>query len=733
MSKLLIVSNRLPVTVSKRGSNLRLQSSVGGLATGLDSFHKSFKSSWIGWPGYVTGNVEKEKRIIKKKLKERKCYPIFLSNYDIENYYHGFCNKIIWPLFHYFVQRVTYDEKYWLAYKRVNQQFCDIITRIIDSKDRVWIHDYQLMLLPNLLREKKPEATIGFFLHIPFPSSEIFRLLPYRTEIIEGILGADLIGFHTHDYVHHFSESVRRLLGYEYVLGEINACDRKVKVDAFPMGIDYHRFNKAIHEETVRKEINRLRKKLGDRKIIISIDRLDYTKGIPERLEAFDLFLERNQEYRKKVTLILVAVPSRTSVEHYALLKKQVDELISRINGKYGDIGWVPIWYLYRYMPFEKLVPLYAIGDVALITPLRDGMNLIAKEFVASKIDQKGVLILGEMAGASRELGEAIVVNPNNKGEIADAIKQALTMSPREQIKRNKTMQRRLRRYNVRRWAHDFMERMHHIKRIQQDSCMSRLDGEITNKLLNDYAKSKKRLMLLDYDGTLISFTENPEDAKPDDEIKKILKSLTDGAKNEVVIVSGRRRDTLDEWFRNLNVSLIAEHGVWIKTKNRQWKLIESLNSKWKKQIKPILEIFVDRTPGSFIEEKEHSLVWHYRKADPKSALIRSGELKEAVRHLTSNLNLGILDGSKVIEIKNTGINKGRAALRWIRKKKWNFVIAIGDDWTDEDIFTVLPKNAYSIKVGLGVSHARYNVVLPSEIRELLKTMAGLQYSNLSA
>ncbi len=726
MSRLLIVSNRLPVTVSKRGSSIKLQSSVGGLATGLDSFHKSFKSSWIGWPGYVTGNIEKEKRIIRRKLKDKNCYPIFLSNYDIENYYHGFCNKIIWPLFHYFTQRVTYDQKYWLAYKRVNQQFCDTISKMMKPKDSIWIHDYQLMLLPNLLREKNPEATIGFFLHIPFPSSEVFRLLPYRTEIIDGILGADLIGFHTHDYVHHFAESVRRLLGYEYTLGEINACHRKVKVDAFPMGIDYHRFNKAIHEESVNKEINRLRRRLGDRIIIVSIDRLDYTKGIPERLEAFDLFLEKNPEYRKKITLILVAVPSRTSVEHYALLKRQVDEVISRINGKYSDIGWVPIWYLYRYMPFEKLAPLYSIGDIALITPLRDGMNLIAKEFIASKINHKGVLILGEMAGAAQELGEAIIVNPNNKDEIAGAIKQALMMSPEEQIRRNKIMQRRLQRYNVRRWAHDFMERLRHTKRIQQDSCMSRLNWELTSKLLEDYNKSRKRLMLLDYDGTLISFTENPEDAKPDEEIMKILRFLTDEIENEVVIVSGRRRDTLDEWFQNVNVSLIAEHGVWTKMKNRHWKLIEPLNNKWKKRIKPILEIFVDRTPGSFIEEKEYSLVWHYRKADPKLALIRSGELKEAVRHSTSNLNLGILEGSKVIEIKNTGINKGRAALKWVKKKKWHFVMAIGDDWTDEDIFAVLPKSAYSIKVGLGVSHARYNVTLPSEVRELLKTIVGL-------
>lgn len=723
MAKLLIVSNRLPVTVTKRGSSLKLHSSVGGLATGLDTFHKSHKSLWIGWPGYVVGKDTKEKNVVKRKLIARGCYSVFLSSYDIENYYHGFCNKVIWPLFHYFTEHAVYEKRFWKAYKRVNEQFCETVSAIAKPGDRIWIHDYQLMLLPKLLRQKNPNATIGFFLHIPFPSSEIFRLLPSRTEIIEGLLGADLIGFHTHDYVHHFAESTRRLLGYEYTLGQINTVQRKVMVDAFPMGIDYNRFNQANGNTYVHKETMRIRKRLGDRKIIVSIDRLDYTKGITERLEAFDLFLEKNPEYKKKVTLILVAVPSRTGVEQYAALKKHVDELISRINGKYGDIGWVPIWYLYRLIPFDKLVPLYSIGDIALITPLRDGMNLIAKEYIASKPDATGVLILSEMAGAARELGEALIVNPNNKEQIAEAIKQALEMSTEEQIRRNEVMQKRLQRYSIDRWAHDFMERLQQTKKIQADFCMSKLTPSIKHRLFMDYTKSKNRLILLDYDGTLTSFSENPDDARPDAEINKILRKLTSEQRNVLVIVSGRRRDTLDKWFNSQKINLIAEHGIWLKDQSQKWQLIERLENKWKAQIKPILDVFVDRTPGSFIEEKEYSLVWHYRKADPKLALIRSGELKETLRYLTGNLNLGVIEGSKVIEIKNSGINKGRAALQWIKSKKWDFILAIGDDWTDEDVFSILPDGAYSIKVGYGVSEARYSVDDPPAVRKLLKAM----------
>ena len=726
MVNLLIISNRLPVTIVKREGKLKFQPSAGGLATGLDSFYRSYQSLWIGWPGIASEKIKEEKKEIEKELGVKKCYPVFISSYDIENYYHGFCNKTIWPLFHYFTQRTIYGKNSWESYKRVNEHFCNVVTKIAKPDDQIWIHDYHLMLLPQLLRKKLPDAAIGFFLHIPFPSSEVFRLLPCRKEIAEGILGADLIGFHTYDYVHHFIETVRRLLGYEYTLGQINAGNRVTKIDAFPMGIDYERFAGASDDPDVQKEIKKIRKKIGERKIVLSIDRLDYTKGIPQRLEAFDCFLEKNPQYREKVTFILVAVPSRTSVEHYVLLKRQVDELISRINGKYASIGWIPIWYLYRFLPFKNLVPLYNIADVALITPIRDGMNLIAKEFVATKSDRRGILILSEMAGASKELGEAIIVNPNNKEEIAQALKSALTMSEPEQIRRNEIMQRRLKRYNVERWAHDFMDRLYHIKKVQQDMISKRLTSKIKEKMAKNYSRSKRRLILLDYDGTLIPFSGEPEKVKPDAKLLKLLQKLTQESKNEVIIISGRSKQILEEWFRDLKLGFIAEHGIWVKDTKGTWELIEPLRDDWKDLIRPILELYIDRTPGSLIEEKEFSLVWHYRMVDPKLAMMRAGELKDALLHLMGSFNLGILEGSKIIEIKNIGINKGRAALRWTSKEKWDFIIALGDDSTDEDTFAVLPDWAYSIKVGLGISKARFSIDSPAEVRQLLKAIGRL-------
>jgi len=650
-------------------------------------------------------------------------YPVSLSKRDIDQYYHGFCNKTIWPLFHYFSQYTTHDKNLWEAYKRVNEHFSEAIINVAKEGDIIWIHDYHLMLLPGILREKIPNSTIGFFLHIPFPAFEIFRLLPWRKEILEGILGADLIGFHIYDYVQHFLDSVRRLLGYEHTLGQIIYGKRAIKVDAFPMGIDYERFENAVHAADVQKKIKEVRKKVGDRKIIISIDRLDYTKGILQRLEAFDYFLEKHPGYKEKITLILIASPSRTAVQQYKLLKKEVDEFIGYINGKYGTIGWVPIWYLYRTFAFHDLVALYNTADIALVTALRDGMNLIAKEYIATRIDGCGVLILSEMAGAAAELGEAIIVNANDKEEVVRAIKESLDMPKDEQIERNRAMQKRLASYNIERWAEDFIDILSNVKKLQEELSAKKLSYKSKKKLISDYMNSSSRLILLDYDGTLIPFADKPEKAMPENKLLSLLESLANITNNEVAIVSGRDKGILQRWFKDLDVGLVAEHGTWIKDMGEDWEIIEPLQNDWKEEIRPILKSYVDRTSGSFVEEKDYSLVWHYRRVDPELASVRAWELKDSLLHLTTNLNLEVLEGNKVIEIKNVGINKGRAVLRWLSKKKWEFILAIGDDYTDEDVFAALPESAYSIKVGLGPSQAMFNLDSVSDVRLLLKEL----------
>jgi len=730
MAKLLIVSNRLPVSVEKDEQGLHFESSTGGLATGLSSLSHSSEDGmlWIGWPGIATEQLsEAERREVEEKLSAEGYCPVFFSNEDIEGYYHGFCNNTLWPLFSYFTQYPVYKNSLWEGYKKVNEMLRDAVLAVAEEGDVIWVQDFQLMLLPRLLREEMPDATIGFFLHIPFPSFEVFRLLPWCRHIVNGMLGADLVGFHTYHYAQHFLESVSQLLGYEHSLGQINANDRVVRVDAFPMGIDYERFSSMVSEPAVQREVRRVRKQVGERKVILSIDRMDYAKGIPQRLKAFDAFLEQNPEYSEKVNFILVSSPSRTSVERYIQLKREINELVGYVNGKYGTIGWVPVWYISRVLPFHKLVALYTTADVALITPMRDGMNLISKEYVACKTDHRGVLILSEMAGAAEELGDALILNPNNQEETVEALKRGLEMDEKEQEERITTMQKRIKLYDVARWATDFMEGLSRIKSVQRKLHTKRFTKKTREHLLEAYTRAKRRLILLDYDGTLVPFEKKPEKAKPDAELLQMLDALCNNPANEVVIISGRSKDVLTEWLGELNISLVGEHGVWIKERGGSWEMLQALGNDWKKEVYPVLQFYADRTPGSFIEEKEFSLVWHYRNASPALASIRARELREVLLNLTANLNIGVQEGSKVIEIRDVAINKGRTALRWVSREQWGFLLTVGDDRTDEELFAALPEQAYSIKVGLGPSKARFNMISHLDVRMLLKELARRQ------
>ncbi|MDG5814488.1 bifunctional alpha,alpha-trehalose-phosphate synthase (UDP-forming)/trehalose-phosphatase [Chitinispirillales bacterium ANBcel5] len=730
MKRIVLVSNRLPITAEKKKGQIHYTTSVGGLATGLDSFHQSNKCLWIGWPGLKGDRImapEKEK--IRTHLYQHNCIPVFLTRSDIEKFYDGFSNKTIWPLFHYFPQHTFYETDLWKSYVHVNELFADAVLEHARDDDVIWVHDYQLMLLPALLREKLPNATIGFFLHIPFPSLEIFRLLPWRNELLTGLLGADLIGFHTYDYIRHFLNSVRRLLGHEYTFSQISYGSRLVKADVFPMGIDYKRFSSVGSDPEVKKEITSIREKTGDRALIIAIDRLDYTKGILQRLSAFDLFLDRNPDMKEKVTMILVEVPSRTAVESYRQLKRDIDESIGRINGKHGSLGWAPVLNLYRTLPFSTLCALYQTCDVALVTPLRDGMNLVAKEYVATKKENSGVLILSEMAGAAREMGEAIVVNPNNIDEIAAAIKEALCMEKEEQVNRIALMQQRLTRYDVRRWAHDFVSRLEQTRHLREKLQSHRLSKKMRDKLISEAANSSKALLMLDYDGTLVPHSSKPHKSIPGEKLLQLLNRLTDFSGYDVAIVSGRNKETLERWFGKTNVILCAEHGVWIKKPSDKWEILEPQENNWKKELKPLLELFTDRTPGSVLEEKDYSLAFHFRNTDPELAALRVSELKDAILDQVSNLNLGIIEGNKVIEIKNAGINKGTVGLKLLQLKDWDFTLAIGDDETDEYLFSVLPKETWSIKVGMNPTRARFGVESIKEVKELLEILSKIEQS----
>jgi len=734
--RLLVVSNRLPFTVVESQGKLIFQEAVGGLVSGLSAYLDSLKGSsfteseyiWVGWPGVsVDKKTKKElEELTEKALCEFHAYPVFLTERAMEKFYQGFCNKTIWPLFHYFPSYCVYDEALWLHYKCVNRIFCDAVVEVIKPDDVIWIHDYHLMLLPKLLREKMPDVPIGFFLHIPFPSFEIFRLLPmkWRSEILEGLLGADLIGFHTYEYTQYFLRCVLRILGYEHNMGEIFLGNRVTKAETVPMGIDFQRFAAAASCAEVQEEKRNLIKTLPDFKLVLSVDRLDYTKAILNRLQAYELFLERNPQWHGKVVLLLVVVPSRIGVEHYQQMKRQIDELVGKINGQFGSVSWTPVLYQYRFVPFHPLVALYAVSDVALITPVRDGMNLIAKEYVAAKTDKTGVLILSEMAGAAKELGEAIIINPNNIQEIADALKEALEMPKDKQAKRNEIMQNRLRRYNVVRWADDFIHQLLSVKDRQKKFNARLLGLSVREQLLKDFKKAVRRLIFLDYDGTVAPFASHPQMAKPSEQLLKILKDISDDPTNTIILVSGRDKDTLQDWFGLLDAGLVAEHGVWIKEKSENWRLAKPLTNDWKLRLRPALEMYADRLPGAFVEEKEFSIVWHYRGADPELAFLRAKELMDDLVNFTANIDVQVLQGSKVVEVRCAGVNKGIAGMYFISKNNFDFMLAMGDDYTDEDLFKVLPETAYSIKVGLAHSYAKFHLRSHVEAIKLLEQLA---------
>ncbi|WP_372755089.1 bifunctional alpha,alpha-trehalose-phosphate synthase (UDP-forming)/trehalose-phosphatase [Labilibaculum sp.] len=735
MNRIHIVSNRLPFSINVEDENIELIPSVGGLATGMRSVYKEFNGKWIGWPGIPSDDIDdRTTERIEEKLKAEDCVSVHLSKEEIDLYYDGFSNRTIWPLFHYFAQYIDYSPELWDAFVSVNQKFADKALETLEEGDTIWIHDYQLLLVPEMIKSKKPGVTVGFFLHIPFPSFEVFRILPWRKELIQGILGADLIGFHTFDYQRHFCSSVRRLMGYEISFNQIHIEDRIIMVDSFPMGIDYNKFREAATQSFQKplQEKSKLHRELEkyflvspNRKLILSIDRMDYSKGIPNRLRAFSRFLEEHPEFIGKVTLIMLAVPSRGTVEHYINLKKEVDELVGNVNGRFGSINYTPVWYFYRSLPFENLIELYSSCDVALVTPVRDGMNLVAKEYVASRTNRTGVMILSEMAGVAKEMGEALIINPNNINEIAEAIHQALVMPLDEQRERMIFLQDRIKRYDVFKWASEFVKSLAKVEKIQNSFYAKKINSKITLNLTNQYKAAKKRSIFLDYDGTLTGFKSNPNDAKPDEELHQLLYKLEEDPRNVITIISGRDRDSLEKWFEGHKINLIVEHGVWIRKYQKEWKMLANASDVWKPSIRPTLETFVDQTPGSFVEEKNYSLVWHFRKVEPEQAELRANELKDELTTMIANHNLEILEGNKVIEVKSGGINKGIAANQFLQNQEFDFIIAFGDDWTDEYMFRQLPESAHTIKVGLKNTAAQYKVESVASVRKLLAEFAG--------
>lgn len=719
MAKTIIVSNRLPVKLTDNGGELTLTPSEGGLATGLGSIYKQDNNIWIGWPGMEIDDPD-EQRDVAEALADENLKPVFLTQEEINQYYEGFSNEIIWPVFHYMNTYAKYQQSYWEYYYKVNQKFAEAIAEVAEKDDIIWIQDYQLLLLPGMIRDLFPEISIGFFQHIPFPSYELFRLIPWRNEILAGMLGADLVGFHTYDDARHFAHACRRLLGTKNSSNVINFENRAVLVDSFPMGIDSKKFGRLSNEPAVKQEMELLRDNFSNFEMVLSIDRLDYSKGILQRLQAFELLLQLEPSFIERAVLYMVVVPSRDTVPQYKELRDEIDKFVGNINARYRTIAWQPVYYFYRSFPIEHLSALYNMASVCLVTPMRDGMNLVCKEYVASRVNDDGVLVLSEMAGASKELIDALIVNPNDIGAIARAVREALMMNREDQQRRMSSMRKIVNKFDINHWVRMFMNKLKEMKQVQESMFAKQVGFKIRQDILQQYNKAGRRLIFLDYDGTLVGFKTDIEQAFPDVEVYTLLERLMLDKKNEIVIVSGRDPQFLQKWFGKLNIYIIAEHGAWTKEIGGDWQQAPNLNASWKKDLLPVMETFSDRTPGAFIEEKDFSLVWHYRKVEEELAEVRTNELMNTIRYLAEDRGLQLLPGNKVVEVKNIDINKGRTAMKVASRANYDFIMALGDDHTDEDIFKALPASSITIKVGTNVSAAKYYVGSFLDVRRLL-------------
>lgn len=724
MSRVILVSNRLPVSIQEQNGTSVVVRSSGGLVSGLAPVHDRDGGLWVGTLG---GSED----VDPKLFADQRLVVVTPPEEQARRHYEGYSNQVIWPLCHYLIDHVYFEGQDFDAYRSVNRRFADAVAAHAQPDDIIWVHDYHLMLLPSMLRERLPQATIGFFLHIPFPSSEVFRILPRKEEILQGLLGANLIGLHTYDYARHLVSTFRRVLGVEFDEDWVSARDGKTKIGVYPLGVDapYFEGQDAPEIEENQTKIQQIAK---GRKIILGVDRMDYTKGLALRLQAFERLLHDVPRWRQDVVFFQVAVPSRSTITTYRELKEEIDRHVGAINGLYEREGLVPVHYLYRSIPVAELIAFYRAADVAWVTPVRDGMNLVAKEYVASRQDNTGVLVLSEFAGAASEMGEALLHNPWDIDGSSRVLERALTLDSEEMGQRMAGLRKRVRINTVHHWAERFLHGLEGQK-IRADSWHMEHGASAPGNsrrwiadLLTAFSESDHALVALDYDGTLVDLQPDPLAASPDPALLDLLETLSGLEGLDVVIISGRDPSILERWVGHLPITLVAEHGLhWRLRGSETWDvLLEDADTSWKDSVHRVLEDFATRAPGSFIEEKPASLAWHYRRVEPAFGNWQARELAQHLSEAFANSPLEVLHGSKVVEVRPQGFDKGRAlTLLRTRLGTLDFEIVVGDDRTDEDMFQSLEPGAWSIKVGSGRTYARHSVGSPRALRRLLQEM----------
>jgi trehalose 6-phosphate synthase/phosphatase len=722
MASTIIVSNRLPVSVKKVDGKLEFNRSIGGLPTGMASLTRQKGTIWIGWPGIASDDLtDTEIRKMTRELTRQKCRPVFLTQEQIDQYYTGFSNSILWQDFHNLKRQDDIPTLWWRGYREVNELFAETVAKFQKPNSKIWVHDYPLMLLPGLIRQNSPKASVGFFMHIPFPENSRFTSLPQANALMRGLLGADFIGYHTKPYVDNFLEACEQLDIGVVATDHVIVGGHITHISNLPLGIDYQSYAASSRSRAVRKQIRVWRRRYRGHKTILAYGRFDVSKGYVERLRAYQTLLAKHPEYHGKVVMIVIAAPTRTDVLAYKQLKEDVEMLVADINGAHGTKKWQPVDYHYRAMEFIEGNALYMIADIYFETPTRDGMNLMVKEYVAVRSRRSGVLILSKTAGAAEELSDAILVSPTRPSSMVQALEKALVMPPHESRMRLRKMQKVLSSTNPQEWASSFMENLKEASKTTGLRTHT-LNNKDIQKLKTAYAAAKSPLFIFDYDGVLTPFFDRPGDAKPSKEVLGLLKNLAGRKGTEVAIISGRAKDNIESWFGKLPITLASEHGASLRKLGGEWQTLAAPADEWKAVIRLVLEKFAKQAPGAFVEEKSYSLVWHYRTASPYYAQKSLIQLRFVLQPLAKKYKLGIYSGKKILEIKPPIINKGVVAARLLRSQH-DFVMVFGDDYTDEHMFAILPKSAHSIKVGPGITEARYRLKDTTKVTDLLKKL----------
>ncbi|WP_344370114.1 bifunctional alpha,alpha-trehalose-phosphate synthase (UDP-forming)/trehalose-phosphatase [Agromyces tropicus] len=719
---MVVVSNRLPVDyVGGEGAETQWKSSPGGLVTALEPVMRANDGAWVGWAGVA------DREFDPFEHDGISIVPVPLSADELEEYYEGFSNDTLWPLYHDVIAPPSFHREWWDAYVTVNRRFAEAAASVAADGAVVWVQDYQLQLVPRMLRESRPDLVIGFFNHIPFPAFGIYSQLPWRRQVVDGLLGADVIGFQRAADAGNFSRAVRRLYGYKTrgTIVEVPEEDgevRHVVARHFPISIDAAAFEELARKPEVQERAREIRRSLGDPDIVmLGVDRLDYTKGIRHRMKAFGELLRDERLSVQQATLVQVASPSRERVETYRQLRDEIELTVGRLNGDYSTLGHPAITYLHHGYPRQEMAALYLAADVMLVTALRDGMNLVAKEYVASRYDDDGVLLLSEFTGASDELRQAILVNPHDIEGLKDAMVEAGSMPKRERARRMRALRKRVKENDVANWSATFLETLTGVGKIAPG-----VSGPLRSAVAK-LAEVERLLVALDFDGTLAPIVDRPEDARATERARAAVERLAESDDTRIALVSGRALDSLKDVASPPVAALLSgSHGVELQLDSGGVTL--DLRDGELTRLEQLIEIVEDAASaadGAWVERKPAGIALHTRRLGTSAGAALQRTARERVEEALPGLPTR--GGKNVLEFAVRASDKGEAVTRLRQHSGADAVIYVGDDVTDEDAFATLESDDVGVKVGQGKSLAAYRLRGPDDVAELLEVLAELR------